>query len=310
MKKTVITILLVLPFLLIYFISFTGHVLSSYKHIYVERITVVDSEGKEYSEGDYIKLGIDEEYDLRIKIYPELASNKEVLISNGNKSICEIDEKTFKLKTLDYGVSRLIITSKDRHFVQFIININVAQDDISDIILSADTVDITKGRSQQVEVAIVPITTLLENRELVWVSDDPSIAKVSQSGIITGVNFGQTIVRVSSKHKPEITKEIVVNVSLELGKGVFFANEEPGRIYKIYDAEFDFKNITIVNLDNYTINDVSYRIVSSINDGDVDYTRLDDGILVFNNASVPIIVEVYIDNTNYSDQITIRFVNN
>jgi len=260
MKKTVITILLVLPFLLIYLISFTGQMLSSYKHIYVERITVLNSVGGEYSDGDYIKLGVDEEYDLKIKIYPELATDKTVIISNGNKSVCEIDSQTYKIRTLDYGVSRIIITSKDRHFIQFIININVAQDDIQDIVVSTNMVDLTKGRSHKVDVTIVPKTTLLENRELVWQSFDTSIAKVSQSGLITGVDFGQTTIRVYSKHKPEIYKDIVVNVSLELGIGVFFANEEPGKIYRVNQAEFDLKTITINNLTGVSQEDIWYNL--------------------------------------------------
>jgi hypothetical protein len=278
----------------------------------VERITVVSPEGKEYSEGDYIKLGINEEYDLKIKIYPELASDKTVLISNGNKSVCEIDENTFKIKTLDYGVSRLIITSKDRHFVQFIINIRVAQDDIEDIHLSTDIVNITKGRSQKVDVSIIPITTLLENRELIWSSDDPTIAKVTQSGIITGVNFGQTIVRVSSKHKPEITKEIVVNVSLELGVGVFFANEEPNKIYRIYERELDLKAMTIINLTGVTLDDATYSIISSVSEDDVDASRLDEGVIIFKRTSAPIVLEVsaIVNDKIYSDQITIRYVDN
>ena len=312
MKKTVVTILLVLPFLLIYFISFTGQILSSYKHIYVERITVLDAEGREYKEGDYIKLGINEEYDLKIKIYPELASDKTVLISNGNKAVCEIDSETHKIKTLDYGVSKLIITSKDRHFIQFIINIRVAQDDIEDIVLSSNTVDVTKGRSQKVDVSILPTTALLEFRELIWQSMDTSIAKVSQDGLITGVNFGQTTVRVSSKHKPELYKDITVNVSLELGTGVFFANEEPEKIFEVNVAEFDLKTITIINLNGVTQNDVWYQLGSSINEEDIDALRLSEGIIKFNKQKTPVIIVVnaYANDKDYTDTITIWFVKN
>lgn len=312
MKKTVVTILLVLPFLLIYFISFTGQILSSYKHIYVERITVLDAEGREYKEGDYIKLGINEEYDLKIKIYPELASDKTVLISNGNKAVCEIDSETHKIKTLDYGVSKLIITSKDRHFIQFIINIRVAQDDIEDIVLSSNTVDVTKGRSQKVDVSILPTTALLEFRELIWQSMDTSIAKVSQDGLITGVNFGQTTVRVSSKHKPELYKDITVNVSLELGTGVFFANEEPEKIFEVNVAEFDLKTITIINLNGVTQDDVWYQLGSSINEEDIDALRLSEGIIKFNKQKTPVIIVVnaYANDKDYTDTITIWFVKN
>ena len=56
MKKAVVSMLLILPFVLIYFISFTGQILAKYTHINVERVVVVDARGNEYNDDDYIKI--------------------------------------------------------------------------------------------------------------------------------------------------------------------------------------------------------------------------------------------------------------
>jgi Fe-S-cluster-containing hydrogenase component 2 len=69
-------------------------------------------------------------------VFPELASNKKVTISNSDKYVCSIDSETFKVTGLDYGTSKLIITSVDRHYVQYIINIGVVDEDITETILN------------------------------------------------------------------------------------------------------------------------------------------------------------------------------
>lgn len=293
MKKTVVTLLLVLPFLLIYFVSFTGKILSEYKHIYVERIAVVNDKGVEYQEGDYIKLDLNEVYDLKIKVYPELASDKAVIISNSNKNICDVDATTYKVTTKKYGISKLIITSRDRHFVQFTINIYVTQDDITDFTLTKDVIDLTVGRSEQIDVNFTPDTALPENRELTYTVADTTVARVSATGLVTGLKFGTTTITVASKHKPEISKTLTVNVTLEFGKGLHFANTNAGKVYTVNTAEFDLKTITIINDINITINDVYYsvnNVATGVTSNDYDDRNISQGIIKFNAECKAIII--------------------
>ena len=309
MKKIVVTIILILPLLLIYFISFTGKIFSIYQHINVERVVVLNEENKEYNSGDYIKLEPGEEYPLKIKVYPELASDKSITISNSNKTVCEVSDD-YVVKTLKNGLSKLIITSVDRHFVQFVININVSQDDIQDFVLSKTSVEVMVGKSEKVDVTILPETTLIENRELVWESLNPEIAKVSNDGLITGVSFGTTTIKVRSVKKPELVKEIDVNVTLVYGNGVYFANPEPDRVFEVNSTEFDLKTITIINLDGVTINDVWYSVGSGYDATAIDVSRLDEGIIKFNQPKklIKILVRAYINEVEYKDEITIWYV--
>lgn len=309
MKKMIITILLVLPFVLIYFISFTGQILSKYTHIYVERIVVVDSKGDEYKEGDYIKINKDEVYDLNIKVFPELASDKRVTISNSDKDVCSVDPQTYEVKGLEYGISKIIITSIDRHYVQYIININVVDEDITAIETDSDEITLTKGKYKTINVTIVPHTTIIENRTLVWSSDDTSIATV-ENGVIKAEGVGSTYITVSSAHKPDVFKKIKVNVTSEYEKGIFFNNDNYDKIYVVNNAEFDLKTISIINVDGVTIDDVWYELINIPTDGSVDISRLDEGIIKFEQQKEIAIVSinVYYDGVEYSDKIKIWYV--
>lgn len=309
MKKMIITILLVLPFVLIYFISFTGQILSKYTHIYVERIVVVDSRGYEYEEGDYIKINKDEVYNLNIKVFPELASDKRVTISNSDKDVCSVDPKTHEVVGLDYGISKIIITSIDRHYVQYIININVVDEEIKAIETESDEITLTKGKNKTIDVTIVPHTTLAENRNLVWSSEDANIATV-ENGIVKAVNIGTTYVTVSSAHKPSVFKRIKITVTSGYGEGIFFDNDDYDKIYVLHTSEFDLKSITIVNLEGYTVDDIWYDLLNIPTAGSVDISRLDEGIIKFEKQKEIAIVSIYAyhDGVEYSDKIKIWYV--
>ena len=52
MKKIVVILLLILPFVLIYSVSFTGRILSQYTHIPVERLVLLDEDANEYEDAE------------------------------------------------------------------------------------------------------------------------------------------------------------------------------------------------------------------------------------------------------------------
>lgn len=314
MKKAIVIILMILPFLLIYFISFTGQVLSKYTHINVERIAVVNDVGDEYKENDYIKIGLNDEFTLRVKVYPELASNKKVSITNSNKKVCTIDESSMKVTGLDYGEATFVITSVDRHFVQYVINIKVAEDKMTDFVLSKTEVEIAIGKSEEIGVQVVPSTALSKYRDLIWESEDVTVAKVSQNGVITGVNIGETRIKVRSKifeiDDEEIVKYIDVKVTLDLGKGVWFnTGTTIGKLYKVTNAKFDLKAITIINkLTDCTFDDIYYTIETGYTSEQIDASELDDGIIIFKkNIAIKVSLHANITDGNKYDSIRIVF---
>ena len=112
MKKFIVIALLVMPFVLIYFISFSGRILSKYTHINIENIYVSDTNGNIYNNDSIIQINKGDVKSLQISILPTLASNKSIVYSNSDKSVCKIDEKIkividYRLKYPELSLSEL-----------------------------------------------------------------------------------------------------------------------------------------------------------------------------------------------------------
>lgn len=323
MKKAVVTMLLVLPFILIYFISFTGRILSQYTYIAVERITVLDSEGDEYKENSVIKIGKGEGKGdkLRIKVYPEYASNKDITIS-GAGTVCSIDTKTYDMVGLEYGEATILITSNDKSDVQYSIIVKVAEDDISAIKLSTDVGDgvhgkliLNKNRSQVVEHTIEPYTVPVEKRGLHWWSEDPTIATVNQNGKVEGKNYGTTTIWVESTVNPEIKNYFTVEVTNDLQKGIWWDKGE-NAFYLInsdsisLNGDFDLKTITIIkdlpiSLDDVATGSIKYTITS--NSKNIDASDIGTGIVRFKRSNFMVEIKVEYVGSTYSDTIRIWY---
>lgn len=314
MKKTVVTILIVLPFLLIYFISVTGQILSQYTHISVERITVIGLTGKELNNNDTIKIGLEDKLDLKIKIYPELSSNKEVIIYNSNDTVCSVDENHI-VEGLDLGMSILTISSIDDSSVQFSVRILVTEEELQDLQVINNNIELSVGKTEKINVEFIPSSTIF--RDLIWESKNPAVATVDINGTIKGIKSGNTKVIVSSKSNPEISKEIFVTVNSDFSQGVWF--DSLNSTYKIYVPTLDLKTIIkIVELDNITISDIKYKLMSgndvvdnsNINNLDI----ITDGVLNFkqdlSSTVMTAKIKLYVENTSYSDTITIAYVKN
>jgi len=336
MKKVIVAILLVLPFLLIYFISFTGQVLSKYTHIAVERISVVNDVGDEYKENDIIKIGLNEEFDLRVKVFPELASNKAVNIANGDASICQFDEKNLKVKGIEYGFSTFVITSVDKPSVRFQIRVQVAHDKLEDFKIyafgkeiafdennmSAELINVTKGKTISFSAEIVPTTTLPIYRTLIWTSNDRTILKTDQNGKITTVGEGETILEIKSQKinddDLEIIKYIRINVSTEFYGVGFDVGESTASIKSITsamldaDGYFDLTSITKIGADALSNGITQEKLEYRINSGSasaVNTDNLDSGKIAFLQKNKLIVVQLYVvGETEPRDSITLKFV--
>ena len=304
MKKLVVVILLIMPFVLIYFISFTGRVLSIYSHINVENIVVIDN-NKNLENNYWLQLNKGEEREIDIKLLPELSSNKEYVVSNSSKNVCTFDEG--KITALDYGVSKIIITSKDRHFVQFVLNVSVVEKDVKSIVVNKDKIELNVGKFELLDIEILPSSVVEENRELEYISLDEEIATIN-SNIVTGVSVGNTKIVIKSKHNPDVYTEIDVNVTDYVSQGVFFDYNDTSKVYDVYDSVFDLKSITSINVEGVGFDDIIYSL-DTFTDA-VDTSLLGSGIIKFNKDRVPIVISLMTTHNDnvYTDTITLRYV--
>ena len=318
MKKAIVTILLVLPFLLIYFISFTGQILAKYTHINVERIAVVNEAGDEYNNNVYIKIGLHDKTKLRVKVYPELASNKDYIITQSGDTATTLDKDSMMIEGIEYGESTFVITSVDRNFVQFVIKVRVAEDKMTDFELydgerklsDTDIVELGIAKSKEITVKVIPQTALLKYRNIVWESENISIATVSSNGVITGLAEGTVRIKVQSRldgvsdedYVP-IVHYITVSVTTELPKGVYFDVPDPDGLYIIHDSVLDLKLITKIVKLPLQLSDITYSVETSYDDSELDTSKIDEGIIEFKvNKAVTIALHAEYDGVKYPDQ--------
>ena len=273
MKKIVVILLLILPFVLVYSISFTGKVLAKYTHISVERIVLLDDDAEEYEDGTVIKLGKGEEYTLRVKVFPDLASNKDFTVSILEKDVCEIDKEGLIVKALDYGTSEVVLTAKDNK-VTYSFFIRVTDDDIQAIETNVTELTLGIGREGNIVPTIYPITTLQENRNLIFTSDAPNIAKVNANGKVTGVAAGETWITIRSDYKEDVFTKVKVTVSADVIDVITF---NVNGVYQTSQAMLDLKSMTEITVENYT--DLTYKVTS--NTSNADLSRIGEGIVTF-----------------------------
>ena len=134
MKKTILLILAILPIVLIVVIAIAGRMLSLYQNIPVERVEFINGEGEPFGE-THLVISQGETEAAAIRIYPELASNKNVTYSSSDESVCTVDANG-NVKGEHYGSAVITVKTEDGNKMAML-NVRVTADYPVDVYLSA-----------------------------------------------------------------------------------------------------------------------------------------------------------------------------
>lgn len=263
MKKVSITLLLILPFILIYAISILGKIYSKYAHIKPEYVAVfVDDVRQE--EGVTLDYDLDElgkdPIPLDIRVMPTLASNRTYKVENTNPAASEIkvDENNDAFLYLkDKGVSKYVVTSLENVTLKYTFNVNVEYGKLKDFeffdfknqSVNFSEITIPIGRTREIGVEYIPNTTRQVFKDLVWtftynnqnIEEIPSFSPIkvdirsenTSQANIQGLREGTVIATVYSKELPELVKTLVINVT---------EKDEISRAYfNYFDSEYAFR---------------------------------------------------------------------
>lgn len=290
MKKTVVTILLILPFVLMFIISFMAKIMSTYQYIYVDKVCFTEDGNACISNPNYyVLLGLEEEYDLDIIIYPELASNKNVSFSSLKSDIAEVDE-TGKVKALKYGVTAITVETEDGKKTSTII-VKVSDEEVSSIDIYEETIEIKEKEEYKLTAIIYPETAL--NKKVRWSSSNPSIATVDINGKIKGISQGQAIITATSEDG-EFTDTCIVSVN---------SFNEPFDLLTngiTIDADsYDLSQLIVIYESNIQVEDFIYTIV----DGS-QYSSLNGSVLSVQSGHL-IKVQIEVASADYKPIVLI-----
>lgn len=81
---------------------------------------------------------------------------------------------------------------------------------ITGVTLTPDPLAVTVGQTTNATGAVQPAQA---RQTLVWSTSNPAVAKVSNTGVVTGVSAGTANITVSSAYDPSVTKTVQVTVT-------------------------------------------------------------------------------------------------
>ncbi len=272
MKKVVILLLIVLPFVLIYFISITGRILEKYSHIYVENVLVseekeVMKEGqviKEYhqlEDGNMIEIDKGKLKTFKIEVAPESASNQTIDIKNFNKEICQYDydEKTgiIIITGLKYGTATLEFASKEDSKIKFTLKIKVNDAIPTGFTVSTKSItirpNVTEQLSSLVSIEWTPNTVKEEYKKYTCKSSNENIFTIDEyNNIKAGSQEGVAELIIESIFDPNMKQVITINVTnskahldvhfIEHDKSVYTINEPTIDLNTLVEFSESFKD--------------------------------------------------------------------
>lgn len=142
----------------------------------------------------------------------ESATSKDVVYSSSDEDIAKVDE-TGKVTGVSVGDAIITAASKYSPDVKATITIHVKKVDVSSIAISpSDPQTIGVGQNLQLTATVSPDNAT--NQEVTWESSDPTVASVSEDGVVTGVKADAAAVTITAKSKDDNTKTDTLSVTV------------------------------------------------------------------------------------------------
>lgn len=161
-----------------------------------------------------LSLAPNESSTLKATVAPSNASNKGVTWTSSDTTVATVSS-TGKVTAKKDGTATITVTTKDGGFTATC-TVTVKTVKVTGIRVSNTTVTVKEGKSTPVTATVAPSNAT--NKEVTWASENTSIAKVSQTGVITGVKAGTTTITVTTKdggHKAAVTVTVTAPVLAE-----------------------------------------------------------------------------------------------
>ena len=303
MKKTIIIILVLLPIVLLMVIAVAGRILAIYQHIAVESVAFVDRIGTVYTDELSFTVAQGATKETSIRIYPELASNKNVTYTSSDTSICTVDENGV-VTGVHFGAAVITVKTRDN-----------AKTATLNVIVSADVpFGVTLSESEK---SLIPggKFTLQENvdapvamdKYVSWSSSDESVAKVDALGNVTAIAPGEAFITATTRlgGKTATCKVTVLDVkppvSFDFTQAEGVVSTENGVI--VYVSSIDLAKVVRLG-DTVSAEEISFSLDSA------NIATLNGWILTRNEGCEGIVTLTATANDNgdtYSTQILLMF---
>ena len=157
-----------------------------------------------------LELGVNETQSLSVTYTPSDTNQKEVTWSSSNTTVATVSNGVVAAKAI--GISTITAIAKDENNIDLSASciVTVKKIDVASISLNKTSLDVTLNNSEILTVNFSPSNAT--NKEIEWSSNNPSIATVSDSGVVNGVAIGTTTIKATAKDNNELYATCEVNV--------------------------------------------------------------------------------------------------
>ena len=291
MKKTVVLILILLPIVLLLVIALAGRVLSTYQRIDVESVVFIDELGEELDESSSVTVNHGETRQTRIRIYPELATDKRVSYTSADEKVCTVDSEGV-LTGVGAGSTVIMVKTTDGGKTSAL-NVIVRADRVTGVELSPEALNMMIGDSTDLKVSVEPFAAL--NKKVFYTVSDPSVVSVSATGRLRAIGAGTAIVTVTTEDGG-FTDTCTVTVVDDTPPIFFDFTDTPG-IQQAGTGYISTEGVLDLTAalrtdENIDKSEVSFRIIQG------DGASVDEnGVLTFTHSGV-VVIEAYATDEN------------
>ncbi len=197
-----------------------------------------------------ITLKIGEQFRLTALVEPGDATNKELVWISSNESIVTVDE-TGLLTAVAGGDAAILVQSVDSG-VTALCNVKVYQP-VTSVTISNATMEVRKGTEFWLHATALPSNA--DNPAISWSTANSSIATVDQTGKVTTLASGETIITATSVDTGEYATckltvlEPVTGISLNITSTSIYKNSRFVLIPTVTPIDADNKSVTWTSSD-------------------------------------------------------------
>ena len=307
MKKLLIFLMIAIPLVIVIIVNLTVNAVVGTVSISVDAVKL---------NRDEIIANIDDIVSLKATVYPESATNKDLIWESDNEDVAQVDLNG-NVTFVGFGKGYITVTTVDGHkkaSCYFYITDTKAHQ----VILTSPKKEVPIGENMQLRATVLPDEAL--DKGVTFKSSDESIAKVDANGVVYGVGVGYVTITATTDdggYTSYLTIAIINPVtSLVVDKNEVVTSAGYHQIgYSIYPLNASNKTVEFI-VDNTSIAVVnSSGMVSFKKAGTVNVTiRTIDGnfteIVKITNTdgyAADLILEEYLINVKIGD--TPKYIN-